>query len=576
MPGSIVNGIRGRAMLSPVYVQQVEKKVKSGEYPTVATECYCGAHDDTVLTEKDRYGFPHRMVVCNECALVRANPMMTAEAYRQFYNNEYRMINHPHAPEVGGKKEDDYPVYSRIAYGKGEKLLKWLDDADIEMPATVVEIGCHVGGMLDNFKDKGAVTYGVEIDDSAREYALSKGHVVVDHLSKLIALGVKADLVIMQDVIEHYVDLKEVIDIREILSKDGYLYVWTPGLFRSNLAWYFQMAHTYQFCCRSLEYLMAELGYDAVYADEDIVSLWEYKGPFATRYNKPSDWAGYIKDHVFDKVDRKMPPFRGQCKFTKKLLHENIGTNLAMRVPDLSELTGQFGGDVIIIAGGPSIDGQVDKVRELAARGWPVITIARMLPWCIKNGIDVAYCVSVDCSEEQEKSFEIIDPDATYLFASVTRPQLMEKVAHCKRYIFDSMVNPKIQRMRAENGYDQCTVISSLGTVALTSVSVGMNLGFRRFHVFGLDLMMESPDYTHAKDIAGMSVQQHLVRVDIDGEEVLTTNSFLDFANQALDLIAIGHQDGLLESIKFYGTSIINKLWDGEWHAEEETNAESA
>jgi hypothetical protein len=58
----------------------------------------------------------------------------------------------------------------------------------------------------------------------------------------------------------------------------------------------------------------------------------------------------------------------------------------------------------------------------------------------------------------------------------------------------------------------------------------------------------------------------------VKGEEILTTPSFLDFTEQTLDFISCGHDAGLLKSIKFYGESFINKVWDGQWHEEEGTD----
>jgi len=51
----------------------------------------------------------------------------------------------------------------------------------------------------------------------------------------------------------------------------------------------------------------------------------------------------------------------------------------------------------------------------------------------------------------------------------------------------------------------------------------------------------------------------------IDGKEIITTGAFLEFANQALDLFSVAHQEGMLNSVKVYGESLINYLWDGQF-----------
>jgi len=239
---------------------------------------------------------------------------------------------------------------------------------------------------------------------------------------------------------------------------------------------------------------------------------------------------------------------------------------LAAKIPDIYELSGKSSGDVIILGGGPSVDGQVQQIKELQTKGYPLLVIARMYPWCFEHDIWPDYVVSLDCSEEQEKSFTYLRPGVKYLLASVTRPSLIQMLAGEQCYIFDSKENDKMRAFRAQNGYEVATVINAGGSVTISSLSVGMNLGFTDFHVFGLDLMVSDKNQTHAKGIAGESITFDYVEVEIRGEQILTTPSFLEFAQQTLDLADAGHQDGLLKSIKFYGESLMNRLWDCTWH----------
>jgi len=560
---------RGRQHVSLVYQQQVIEKLKSGIYSTEATKCFCGADEGIQIREVDRYGIPHRMMVCSECALVRATPRMTPEAYAQFYNDEYRYVN---CCQAGDGCEET--LYEQAAVRKGQALLAWLNDWAVDVPKVVVDWGCHVGGMLDAFAAKGCETWGIEIDVKAAEVARSKGHRIaasIDELSSVMSVtGVKADFVIMQDVIEHLCDLNEVRKVGDILTPKGHLYVWTPGFFSAvNPANLFQLAHTYQFCGRTLEYIMFHLGFEEIYMDEDIKSLWQIAGDKQrVQPAKPQAWVEHITDLIFKRDNRRVPRFRGVCKFTPKLLYSNVQQNLAAKIPDIYELSGKSSGDLIILGGGPSVDLQVQQIKDLQTQGYPLTTIARMYPWCAIQGIAPDYVVSLDCSEEQEKSFTHLQPGVKYLFASVTRPSLLQMLDGEQCYIFDSKENDKMRNFRAQNGYTVATVINAGGSVTISSLSVGMNLGFTDFHVFGLDLMVSDRNQTHAVGIAGESITFDYVDVIIKDEMILTTPSFLEFAQQTLDLVDAGHQDGLLKSIKFYGDSLLNKLWDSTWHVE--------
>lgn len=546
---------REQVKLALSRASQVGDKIRSGEYATEETSCFCGGKNDTVLIEKDRYGMPHRMVVCQECALVRADPRMTASAYNSFYNNDYR---HIHFAEVEENQRR-----------KGENLQSRLLEFDLPQPQVVVDFGCHKGGTLDPFKEAGAATYGIEIDSVAAEHARSKGHVVVSSVAELIALGVKADVVIMQDVIEHLTDLREMSKVGEILASSGHLYVWTPGFFRSDLRKLWQLAHTYQFCARTLEYVMGELGFDPVFVDEDIESFWKYSGQRSFRHEKPAEWAEYILDDVFPKTTRKMPPFRGVCKFTPQTLYTNIDANLSQKVPDLYEISRKYSGPVVIVGGGPSVDTQIETIRELQKQGSPLMVISRMYPWCKANALRPDFVVSLDCMEEQEKGFSDLQPGVKYLLASVTRPSIFNMLSNEERFIWDTKDDRKVQAMRAKHGYAVATVINGGGSVTIACFSLAMNLGFNDLHIFGFDCMMPSPDYHHAKGISGESVKQMVLPVEIQGQTYFTTGAFLEFARQTLDLVSAGHQEGMLKSVKFYGESLVNKMWDGVFNEEE-------
>ena len=551
-------------------IASVKDKLANGEYALEDAPCFCGASDDKELRTKDRLGIPHRIVICQSCALVRANPRPTADAYRQFYNNEYRQFNYRWLDRCPTSWEDEYELIRQKEYQHGCLIVEKVINEDIGAPKVVIDIGCYQGGVLDRFKEMGAKTYGVEFNDDARAACNARDHKVYSTLEELVASGVKADFVILQDVIEHFIDLKDVQKLHELLAPDGYVYIFTPGMFRTDPHGFWQLAHTWYFVANTFGWVMEELGFTPTYIDEDITSFWQYQG-MAQHAEPPKDWAEYIIDEAEGKEERRLPPFGGVCKFTKKLLYGNMRRNFALKVPDVHAITDSKCGPVIIIGGGPSIDSQVDVLKNLASEGIQIIAISRMYPWCLKNGIAPDYVVSLDCSEEQEKGFETIDPMTTHLMASVTRPEItqsiLDKGAPC--YLFDSRDDRKIKGLRRDAGYNACTVINSGGTVVITCISVAFTLGFTALHIFGFDCMMPDAQHFHAEGIAGKSVDQHILPVDIEGEKVMTTPSFMEFARQALDIFSIAHDEGFLTEVKIYGDSLISKMWDCQWHEDE-------
>ena len=556
-----------QAQASAECALHLSKIIGTAELPTEDVPCFCGEHDDEELASQDRYGIPMRVVLCRSCALVRVNPRLTPEAFTKFYNLYYRTLNHPRilTDAVNEDNREDR-LYERQVQ-RSTNLLQLMQEHTIPVPKVVVDWGCHLGGWLKPFQMLGAEVWGIEIDDKAAAYARSKGVNVVSTVDELAAKGVKADFVIMQDLIEHLADLNEVSKLGRIMHPESTLYCWTPGLFRVRLSSNYQLAHTYYFSANSLHWVMNMLGFEATYIDEESTSFWEWQGrPLIGR--KPTEWVEYTRDEAQGKEERKLPRFSGVCKFSKDLLYDNMEKCFALKHPDLYDLTQKYSGGVAIIAGGPSVKDEVPTILDLQARGVKIMSILRMYPWCVDNGITPDYVVSLDCTEDQAEGFNKKVPGVKYLFSSVTNPSFFEHVAGEKVYIFDSRDDRKIKALRAKAGYEVCSVVNGGGSVAICSISLAFNLGFRDIHVFGLDLMFTDYQITHAPGIAGTSVKQQYMAVSINGEEVITTPSFMEFANQTLDLVSAAHEEGMLGSVKFHGTSIINKLWDGKFSEE--------
>lgn len=542
-------------------------KLMDGTYTYVPTKCFCGADSDITLVESDRYGFPHRMVICEECALVRVNPRLSDDSYHRFYNDDYRALNHLTVKDTRLAHKSELDLYYEIQAEKGAILANRLEDFQVASnPKVVVDYGSYVGGLTHPWREKGIETWGIEIDKSAVEYATAKGIHMVPSIDDLIDRGLKADLIVMQDVIEHLFDLRaELEKVSKIMVPyESILYIWTPGMFRHNPDALWQIAHTFQFSCHTLEYVMAECGFMPVYCDEDSLGIFRFIGETCPKLEKPKQWVEYFKDTAWHALKRRMPPFRGYCKFTRKELYQHVRENLAQNKPDLSELIGKYSGEVACIASGPSVDGQAEALQALKARGVPVICISKMYQWCLRQGIVPDFVISMDAMADQADGLLERQPGSKYLFASVANSRLFEVVKdEPEVYVWDNRDDIELSKLRLEAGYRRVCIVNGGSSIGCTLINMATSLGFKDLHIFGLDCMIPSDSYTHSKGVSGTNVVPLLLTVDIGDETVLTSSSWLEFARQALDMIAISKYNGSLDTVKFYGETIIMKMWDG-------------
>ena len=544
------------------YVAQVMRKLDSGAYPVEQTKCYCGGSNDSVLTERDRYSIPHRMVLCEECMLIRANPRMTEEAYKGFYNDEYRRIYDGFGHH---ERWNDYDYLFALQYERAKDLKEFLSTLDIN-PKSVIDIGSDKGGTLQAFKEHGITVHGAEWCESSRQYSNSRGIPVVESIDDLIRLGIKADVVIMQDVIEHLMNLTEMAKIRELLNEGGMVFIYTPGLLACHPRILFQNAHTFQFIAATLEYVMNDLGFLAEFLDERIVSIWKYVGEMKYPEPKSVEWRKFIIEHLEQNPLRALPPVRTRCKFSEKEMLVNLGANLKRNLPTIYELKDKYSGPAIVIGGGPSVDGQIEKIKELVAKGYPLFVIERMYPWCAKHGLIPDFVVALDASDGVEDGFTDICQTTKHLVVATINPVVFDVLKGREVYIFSGVAGsfPSAQKEWAENGHSRVMIVNTGSTVVLGSVFLALVLGFRNIHLFGFDCMVKDADHDYAADIAGKSVERTYFEAQVgkDGPKVLTCPSFLAFAQQFFRMIDSARARGMIESIDLYGESLVNLMWE--------------
>ena len=81
---------------------------------------------------------------------------------------------------------------------------------------------------------------------------------------------------------------------------------------------------------------------------------------------------------------------------------------------------------------------------------------------------------------------------------------------------------------------------------------------------------MPDREHTYASGIAGESVNRSYATFEVEGQQILSCNSFLSFAQQFFSMIEVAERWGMVESVKVYGESLVNAMALGdsrtEWH----------
>lgn len=206
------------------------------------------------------------------------NPRMTQDSYDYFYDKEYGKLYRNH-----DKMDEEY-FMKRVEYGQGVyNYIKANWKGDIK---DVLEIGCAAGGILYYFDFEGCYVTGCDLGSDYIAYGQRLGMDLRQcHSKELLNDGKKYDLIILNHVLEHFLNIEQELDvISKLLKEDGVLFVAVPGIkalvstYSNDFLKYLQNAHVYDFTLGTLEQVMNKYGFELIVGNENINSIFKYTG----------------------------------------------------------------------------------------------------------------------------------------------------------------------------------------------------------------------------------------------------------------------------------------------------------
>ncbi len=314
---------------------QVEQKIRNGVYELETAPCIvCNSTTFEPLAEKDRYGFTLSVVVCRKCGLVQLNPRMRQDAYDQFFREEYRQLY------VGAPKPTS--TYFQQEYNRGNRIDVFLREALGPVDYTgmrVLDIGCGAGAVLHYFREKGAITCGLDLGGEYVRYGRDNfGLNLVEGTIDVLETDQTFDLIIYSHVIQHMTDpLTQVSKAMKHLNDNGQIYIRVPGIknltiiYKGDFLRNLQNAHVYYFTLLSVTNLMAKAHCSLIYGNEEVRALYR-KQPDSRKRTKLNNEYPDIVNYIQDlELKRKLGfPLIRQLK--QKMIHLIIVLLKAVKV----------------------------------------------------------------------------------------------------------------------------------------------------------------------------------------------------------------------------------------------------
>lgn len=146
------------------------------------------------------------------------------------------------------------------------------------------------------------------------------------------------------------------------------------------------------------------------------------------------------------------------------------------------------GTSLAIVGGGPSLEGQLDNLRELRQDGSPICATNGTHDYLLKNGIMPQFMVMMDAREHNVRFVENSQRDCAYLIASHVHMRvwatLVKRHATFNAWHCESAVD--LQALMKKHDHPGVIVYGGT-TVGMKCLNIGMMMGFVQFHLFGFD-----------------------------------------------------------------------------------------
>ena len=150
----------------------------------------------------------------------------------------------------------------------------------------VLEIGSSTGLLLKLFQEKGFAVTGVEPSSKSSRYAIKRGINTITKSFERAKLNGKFDVVILNHVLEHLKDPKEVLNKTwNLLNNDGIIVINVPNagslsakIYGKNWEYVLPKEHLWQFTPTSLSKVIEESGFSIVNWEAKS-GIWEFDNP---------------------------------------------------------------------------------------------------------------------------------------------------------------------------------------------------------------------------------------------------------------------------------------------------------
>ena len=216
----------------------------------------------------------HRVVRCDDCGLLMANPQPSDEELARIYGGDYFLVE---KNEIGQRHVDE------LKQATADLYLDLLERYRGKAEGTLLEIGCGQGDFLVRAAARGLTVTGIEYSEHACEVARSKLRDVPDSAvmcGEISSATGQYDICACSDLIEHVRNPRLFLEqVHKLLRPDGIVFIATPTLdswsarLLRNRWMEFKAEHLFYFKASTLQTLLIDCGFEKIIESRGVKTL---------------------------------------------------------------------------------------------------------------------------------------------------------------------------------------------------------------------------------------------------------------------------------------------------------------
>jgi hypothetical protein len=214
-------------------------------------------------------------------------------------------------------------------------------------------------------------------------------------------------------------------------------------------------------------------------------------------FPKPHECNGGWVQMMWNKDGVSVPKFANNANTSTAVMLRQVEENCKRDLPWFQSQP-EHTGSLVIVGGAPSLKENYRNIKDRQKRGQKVIALNGALNSLMENGIKPDFLVMMDARQENVK-FVTEKHDVKYLINAACHADVFDAlegndVTVWHSYVGDDEAYREILEQYPDKPWG---IIGTGNTVGLTSIVLGFFMGYRKFHLYGMDSSY-SEDTHHA------------------------------------------------------------------------------